>query len=143
MGDRILGVVGLAIAALYVWQATQVKESFISDPVGPKTFPIIIGLVLAVSSVVIILRPDEDSRWPALPRLAEMGLTVAVLLLYANILPEFGFVIATAGAAAFLSWRLGTRPLQATLAGVVISVGIYIVFRVILGLSLAEGPLGF
>jgi putative tricarboxylic transport membrane protein len=143
MADRILGGVGLVIAALYIWQATQVRESFISDPIGAKTFPIIIGLVLALTSLVIILRPDEDPRWPALPRLAEMGAAVAVLLLYANVLPEVGFVIATAGAAAFLSWRLGTKPLQALLAGVVISVGIYIVFHVILGLSLAKGPLGF
>ena len=143
MADRVLGVFGLAIAAFYIWQATQVRESFISDPVGPKTFPIIIGLTLIISSLVIIFRPDEDPRWPSLSRLAEMAVVVGVLLLYANLLPEVGFVIATAVTAAFLSWRLDTKPLQAAVAGVAISVGIYTVFHVILGLSRAEGPLGF
>ena len=54
-----------------------------------------------------------------------------------------GFVIATAFAAAFLSWRLGAGIIQAVIAGVAISVGIYVVFHLALGLSLARGPLGF
>ncbi len=143
MADRILGVIGMALAAFYIWQATQIQVSFISDPVGAKTFPIIIGLLLGASSLVILLRPDKDPQWPSLSRLAELGIAVGVLLLYAYLLPEVGFVIATAGAATFLSWRLDSGPLQAVLSGVGTSVGIYVVFHVILGLSLAEGPLGF
>jgi len=54
-----------------------------------------------------------------------------------------GFLLATAVAAAFLSWRLGAAPLSAVAAGVAISVGIYVVFHLILGLSLARGPWGF
>jgi putative tricarboxylic transport membrane protein len=139
MADRILGVIGLAIAAFYIWQATQIKVSFISDPIGAKTFPIIIGLLLGASSLLILLRPDKSPHWPSLSRLAELSIAVG----YAYLLPEIGFVIATAGAATFLSWRLDSGPLQAVLSGVGTSVGIYVVFHVILGLSLAEGPLGF
>jgi putative tricarboxylic transport membrane protein len=143
MADRILGVIGLALAAFYIWQATLIQVSFISDPVGAKTFPIIIGLLLGASSLVIMLRPGESPQWPSLSRLAELGIAVGVLFFYAYILPEIGFVIATAGAAAFLSWRLDSRPLQAVLSGAATSMGIYVVFHVILGLSLAEGPFGF
>ena len=63
---------------------------------------------------------------------------MAVLLIYAYALPEIGFVIATALAAAFLTWRLGTKPLHAIVSGVATSIGIYVVFHLILGLSLAE-----
>jgi putative tricarboxylic transport membrane protein len=143
MGDRLFGGIGLALAAFFIWQATTIQISFISDPVGPKTFPIIIGLVLGLSSLVIMLRPDAAPHWPALGRLAEIAAAVVVLIAYAMLLPTVGFVIATALAAAFLSWRLGTDPLRAAIAGVGISVGIYVVFNLILGLSLAEGPLGF
>jgi len=136
-------VVGLGLAAFYIWQTTQIQVSFISDPVGAKTFPIIIGLILGASSLVIFLRPGESPHWPTLSRLAELSVAVGVLLLYAYVLPDIGFVMATAGAAAFLSWRLDSKPLQAVLSGVATSVGIYVVFHVILGLSLAEGPLGF
>lgn len=142
MGDRLFGGIGLALAAFYIWQATRIQLSFISDPVGPKAFPIIIGLLLGVSSLVIILRPDPRPHWPALGRLAEIGLAVVVLLAYAYSLPSAGFLISTALAAAFLTWRLGTAPVPALVAGVLTSIGIYVVFHLILGLSLAEGPFG-
>ncbi len=143
MGDRLFGAIGLALAAFFIWQATTIQLSFISDPVGPKAFPIIIGVVLGLSSLVILLRPDAAPHWPALGRLAEIAGAVVALTLYALALPAVGFIIATALASAYLSWRLGTDPLRAALVGVLISIGIYIVFHLILGLSLAEGPFGF
>ncbi len=143
MGDRLFGAIGLALAAFFIWQATNIQLSFISDPVGPKAFPIIIGVVLALASLVIMLRPDAAPHWPALGRLAEIAGAVVALVLYALALPTAGFIIATALASAYLSWRLGTDPLRAAVAGVAIAIGIYVVFHLILGLSLAEGPFGF
>jgi putative tricarboxylic transport membrane protein len=65
------------------------------------------------------------------------------MVAYALLLPVIGFVIATAVAAGFLTWRLGTSPLWSVAVGVLTSLGIYAVFHLILGLSLARGPLGF
>jgi putative tricarboxylic transport membrane protein len=143
MSDRILGGVGLLLAAFFIWQATLIKESFISDPVGPKTFPIIIGLLVGLSSLAILLKPDSEPEWPDFSRFFEIGLTVAVMIAYAYALPVAGFVVSTAVAAGYLSWRLGTPPAKAAFAGIAISVGIYAVFHLILGLSLARGPWGF
>ncbi|MDP2733863.1 MAG: tripartite tricarboxylate transporter TctB family protein [Hoeflea sp.] len=143
MSDRILGGLGLLLAIFFIWQATLIKESFISDPVGPKIFPIIIGVLFAVSSLAILFRPDEEPEWPEFSRLFEVGLTIAVMIAYAYALPTAGFVVSTAAAAAYLSWRLGTPPVKAVIAGVVIAIGIYVVFHLILGLSLARGPWGF
>ena len=91
----------------------------------------------------MILRPDARPSWPPLARMTEIAIAVAVLAAYAYALPQIGFVIATAVTAAFLSWRLGTTLVQAILSGIATSIGIYIVFHLILGLSLAKGPLGF
>jgi putative tricarboxylic transport membrane protein len=66
-----------------------------------------------------------------------------VLILYAELLPVIGFVIATVFAAAYLSWRLGSSVIGALLTGLGTSVGIYVVFHLVLGLSLARGPFGF
>lgn len=142
MSDRIFAGIGLALAAFFIWQASLIELSFISDPVGPRTFPIIIGVVLALASLVILVRPDAAPHWPKASRLFEIAVSVAVMVAYALLLPEVGFVIATAFAAAFLTWRLGTRPLWALAVGAMTSVGIYVVFHLILGLSLARGPLG-
>lgn len=143
MSDRIMGGVGLLLAAFFIWQATLIQESFISDPVGPKIFPIIIGGLVGLSSLAIILKPDDDPEWPDFSRLFEVGLTVAVMIAYAYALPTAGFVVSTAVAAGYLSWRLGTPPVKAAVAGAVIAIGIYVVFHLILGLSLARGPWGF
>ena len=143
MSDRIFGGLGLLLAAFFIWQATLIQESFISDPVGPKVFPIMIGIVVGLSSLAIFFKPDDEPDWPEFGRLFEIGMTVAVMIAYAYALPVAGFVLSTAVASAYLSWRLGTPPLKAVIAGIAIAVGIYVVFHLILGLSLARGPWGF
>lgn len=143
MGDRFLGGLGLALAAFFIFQATRIQTSFISDPVGAKTFPIIIGVVFGISSLVILLRPDAPPKWPDRARFLELLLAAIVLVAYALLLQRIGFVIATALASGFLAWRLGARPLSSALAGVAIAIGIYAIFHLALGLTLAKGPFGF
>ena len=143
MSDRVFGFIGLLLAAFYAWQATVIELSFISDPVGPKAFPFVIAIILALSSLVFILKPDPAPDWPAAGRIFEIAISVAVMVAYAQALPLVGFVLSTAVAASFLSWRLGAAPLRAVPAGIAIAVGIYIIFHLILGLSLARGPWGF
>jgi len=142
MSDRIFGCIGLALAALFIWRATLIEETFMADVVGPKTFPIILACMLAAASVASILKPDAEPHWPAARNLIEIAISVAVLVAYAVFLPDLGFLIATALAATFLTWRLGTRPVQSVIAGVCISVGVWAVFGQVFGLSLAKGFLG-
>jgi putative tricarboxylic transport membrane protein len=143
MSDRIFGVFGILLAIGFAIAASLIKESFLSDAVGPKAFPYIIAAVLGLSSAVIALRPDPEPVWPPLGQLIEILAATVVMILYAQLLPVVGFVIATAFAAAYLSWRLGSTILGACMTGVGTSVGIYVVFHLVLGLSLARGPLGF
>ncbi|EKE44858.1 TctB protein [Oceaniovalibus guishaninsula JLT2003] len=143
MSDRIFGGIGLALAILFAWQAATIQESFLSDIVGPKVFPWIIAAVMALASVYFLIKPDPAPDWPRAGRLAEIAVAAIVMLLYAQLLPELGFVIATALAAGYLTWRLGSRPVASAVIGIGTSLGIYVVFRLLLGLSLARGPLGF
>ncbi|WP_347310442.1 tripartite tricarboxylate transporter TctB family protein [Defluviimonas sp. SAOS-178_SWC] len=143
MSDRIFGVVGLALSIFYFWATSIIADSFMSDVIGPRTFPYMVGAVLAISSLIFILRPDADPIWPAFRDLAEVLFAGAVLFLYCWALPELGFLIATVFATAYLTWRLGTTPLMSLVTGAATSGGIYIVFHLILGLSLAKGPFGF
>jgi putative tricarboxylic transport membrane protein len=143
MSDRLLGVVCLALAAFLIWQATLIESGFIVDPMGPKAFPIIIGCVLGLAGLYPLLRPDPSPAWPNAPGFLEIAIAVAVMVAYALLLPEIGFVLSTAIAASILGWRLGSGLFQAVIAGIVISVGIYLIFHLVLGLSLARGPWGF
>ena len=143
MSDRIFGASGLTLAIIFAWQAALIQESFLSDTVGPKVFPWIIAAVMGAASLYFLLKPDPAPDWPSAGRLAEIGLAALVLVAYAEALPVLGFLISTAIAAAYLTWRLGSRPVESVLIGLGTSVGIYVIFRLVLGLSLARGPLGF
>ncbi|AVO36932.1 tripartite tricarboxylate transporter TctB family protein [Pukyongiella litopenaei] len=143
MSDRVFGGIGLVLALFFGWQASIIQESFLSDVVGPKMFPYIIATVMGIASIYFLLKPDPEPDWPNAGRLAEIGFAALVMLAYALALPQLGFVIATALAATYLTWRLGSRPLESVIIGVATSVGIYVVFRLLLGLSLARGPFGF
>jgi putative tricarboxylic transport membrane protein len=143
MSDRIFGAVGLVLAAVFAWQATLIQESFLSDQLGPKVFPIIIAGVLALASLSILLRPDIEPVWPRSRQLGELSVGVVVMIAYAELLPVLGFVIATLLATAYLTWRLGTEAIWAPVVGLVTAVLIYVIFRKVLGLSLAHGPLDF
>lgn len=143
MSDRIFGIFGLLFAGLVVWATGRIEESFIQDPLGPKAFPLVIAALVALSSVVMLVKPDRNPAWPNLKKWLEMAITVGVMVAYAFVLPELGFVLSSALLAGFMVQRLGGTPLQSVVGGIVMSVGIFLVFTYALGLSLARGPWGF
>ena len=111
--------------------------------IGLKAFPWVIAVVLAITGLFMIVKPDDDPEWPTRQKFLRIIWSVVAMVLYAELLPIVGFVVTTAAVAAFLAWQLGATLLQAAVGGVVISGGIYVVFHLVLGLSLARGPLGF
>ena len=143
MSDRIFGLFGLVLAAFYFWATSIIPDSFMIDVVGPRAFPYIVGTVLAICSLYILLRPDAEPDWPKIIDFIEIIFAAAVMFLYGWALSRVGFVIATIFTTAYLTWRLGSKPLGSLITGVATSAGIYVVFHLILGLSLAKGPLGF
>ena len=143
MNDRIFGVFTLLISIFYIFSAYIVEESFISDHIGPKTYPYIVSFFLISSSLFLIFKPDIKPIWPEFGKIIEILMTALILIMYAIFLPIVGFVFSTFFASSFISWRLGAKLSSAFTAGLLISVTIFILFRKILGLSLATGPFGF
>ena len=142
MSDRIFGLVALFVALAYIASATQIQSSFLADPVGPKAFPILIGIVAAICSLVMILRPDPDPDWPVGATWISLLIAVVVLVGYAYALKPMGFLIPTAIAASVLSYQISPRPLPAALSGVGLSVGLFILFKYALDLGLVAFPKG-
>ena len=138
--DRIFGLVALFVALAYMASATQIQTSFLSDPVGPKAFPILVGGVAALASLVLILRPDPDPDWPALATFGALLVAVIVLVGYAYALKPLGFLLPTALAAGILSYQISPQPRAAVLTGVGLSLGLFAIFKFALGLSLFALP---
>ena len=43
MSDRLTGFIVLVVALAFFASATQLEMPFFSDPVGPKTFPMLVS----------------------------------------------------------------------------------------------------
>jgi putative tricarboxylic transport membrane protein len=134
--DRIFGLVVLALSIFYIFSAFQIQTSFLSDPVGPKSFPILIGSVAAIASAIIVFRPDPDPAWPAARTFGALLVAVLALIAYSYLLKPLGFVIPTAIVAGILSYQINPTKRTAVMAGLGLSIGLYLIFKYALGLSL-------
>ncbi len=139
--DRFLGLAVLIVALAFIASAFQIESSFLSDPVGPKTFPIGIGFVAALSAVYLIVKPDADPDWPPLSAFLALGLAAVVLIIYALLLKPLGFIIPTALAASILSYQISPRLMTAAMAGTGLSFGLFAIFKYALDLGLVAFPL--
>lgn len=141
--DRAFGLVVLMVAVAYIAAATQIQTSFLSDPVGSKAFPIIIGIVAALCGLVLMVKPDPEPNWPASRTLVAILVAVIVLVGYAYALKPMGFLVPTAVAAAILSYQISPRIIPASIAGISLSIGLFLLFKFALGLGLVAFPKGF
>ena len=133
--DRIFGLVTLITAVAYIAAATQIQTNFFSGEYLPKLFPMMIGAVAAISSLVMIFKPDPEPEWPASKSWMNMGLAVIVLAFYAVLLKPMGFILPTAFAAGILSYQISPRAKPAFLAGIGLSIGLFVLFKFALGLG--------
>ena len=151
--DRLAGLVVALFGAWFLWQANELGEGPGYAAVGPKVFPIIVGLGLLGSGLALLAAGsraptqaadgadagDEAGLpvdWPTLGGLA--GLLAAYVLLF----QPLGFLLTSALFLPAGAWVLGNRAHgRAVLAGVLLSVTVYLVFTRLLGLELPAGPL--
>ena len=136
ISDRIFGLVVLMVALAFIASATQIQTSFMSDPVGPKAFPMIVGAIAGLCGLIMMIRPDPDPQWPKGRTFLALIVAIVVLVGYAYALKPLGFLIPTAIAAAILSYQISPRVIPATLSGLGLSVGLYLLFKYALGLGL-------
>lgn len=138
--DRLFGVVVIISALAYAAGAFQIQTSFMSDPVGSKTFPLILAGVATICGLVMIVRPDAEPDWPNLPTLGNIAISVLVMVGYAYALKPLGFLIPTAICAAILSYQISPRRAPAALTGLGLSIGLFFLFKYALGLGLQPLP---
>ena len=140
MSDRLFGLTAILVALGYIFSATSIQTSFLSDPVGPKSFPYAVGGLAVLAALAIIIKPDDEPEWPSLATFGRLLIAVIVLVGYAYTLTPLAFVIPTAVTAGLLSYQIRPRALPAALTGVGLSVGLFILFKFALGLGLYAFP---
>ena len=136
--------------AWVLWQAMQLREGPGYAAVGPRTFPLIVGVGLLVSGLALLWgsvhgRPVEPGAGSeaAAPTDWRTLLTMAALLLgYVFLFQPLGFVLTSALFLIGGAWALGSRaPIRDVVCGVALSLATFFVFTRLLGLELPAGPL--
>jgi putative tricarboxylic transport membrane protein len=143
-GNAVCGAVALLLGVIIAVEARRIPDPGI-DVIGPGAFPFGLGLILAACGAALCLMalnrarlPDErphPARWVVL------GAAVALLAAYTQGLAQLGFVLATALFVAICLALLGERgPVRLGVAGVAVSLAIFIIFGLLLGVDLPKGP---
>jgi len=108
--DRIFGLVVVMGALAFFAGALQIQTSFLSDPVGPRVFPMLIAASALLCGLVLIAKPDAEPEWPALAAWGNMAIALVVLVSYALLIGPMGFLASTALAAAGVPVRQPYQP---------------------------------
>ena len=140
MSDRLTGLITILVALAFFVSATQLETPFFADPLGPKAFPMMISSVGLISGMVLILQPEKEPNWPRIDTIWRLLLATFILIFYAYALKPLGFLTSTAIVAGALSYQIRQLPLQAALIGFGLSMGLFLIFKFALGLSLFAFP---
>jgi putative tricarboxylic transport membrane protein len=144
--DRAALVIAVFLAALgglIFWDASRLASATGYSGIGPATTPFLIAgslLILAVWTVFEALRGDFPTR--DRQEVAPVVWIIGGLALQMLLLKTAGFSIATGVLFAATAAAFGKRKLWMTIPlGILICLGVWLVFAGLLQLSLPAGPL--
>jgi putative tricarboxylic transport membrane protein len=133
----VLAGAAITLAAVAIGiEALSFETTFPTDPLGPKVFPIVSGLLLLLGGGWILAKPAAGRGEP-LPW-AVWG-AAGSFVVYALALEPLGFLLSTVAELVVLSMLLGGRPVRSAIAGAAFSGALYLIFVKVLGLPLPIG----
>jgi putative tricarboxylic transport membrane protein len=152
--DRIAGAAIVVFGGWFLWQGGSLREGPGYAAIGPRVFPVIVGLGIVLSGLALViarsgvaagvrLAPGEDAGGAAEEPVSWTSLTqvAALLAAYVAAFLPLGFIASSTlfmiGGARILGSRRWARDLA---AAALLSVISYAVFTILLGLDLPDGP---
>ncbi len=148
--DQVTGIVLFVFSLVLMEGSRRLPPSATFGP-GAGFLPFWLGALMAALSLVLLVTasrrpagPPGRAVLPGREALIPVGATVGSLAVYILLLERLGFLLATALLTAFLLGVVERERWGTTLAVAVLNaIGLYLVFRVLLGVSLPKNPLGF
>lgn len=141
MSDRIFGLIWLAVSITIGALAWQIHAPFSYEPVGPRSFPLLLAALMAACSIWLILRPGPPIRWPGPAMFKRIVTMFVVLLAYALVFQWLGFMLATALLTVGLGRLFGGSWTQCVVGGVAMGISFYVLFDRLLDVVLPVGTL--
>jgi putative tricarboxylic transport membrane protein len=151
LGPLLVGVALVLFGIVLVVATTRIAGPGGYGVSGPRFFPLVVAVGMVALGAGVMIRStvlvDRDlaeqaaaeeavTHWPT------VGALMAILVVYALALDAVGYVLATALCFVALARVLGSaRPVRDAVAGLAISVIVYVAFTQFLGVRLPSGLL--
>jgi len=137
VSERVFLVFLFTCGAVYLYFGLKIEVPFAYEPLGPRTFPVLLGCCLATLSVLaLVIHPM--STMPLKGRVGKLGLAVVFYLLTFQLL---GFMPATTISTYAIARLVGSSWMQGLLTGLILAIAFYGIFHFLLGVPLPLGSL--
>ena len=142
MRFRPEGAVVAAVALLYLFMAREFRIAFIADPIGPRAFPVGIGILALLAGIALFFSSEGEGEAP-LDVFARLRASVlaASLLAYAVLLEPLGFIASTTLETMVLVVLFRGRPLHGLAFGLLTGFALFLLFGYGLSIPLPAGRL--
>lgn len=149
--DLIAGVVLLVLSGCLIQEAWRMPASGTFGP-GPGFFPFWLGVIMASLATILLATAwrrratakDGVSPFPGKKALIAIGSVLAGLAAYISLIEVLGFLMDTFLYVAFLLGVVENERWPRTLlVAVSTTAGLYLVFQILLGITLPSNMFGF
>ena len=140
MSDRILGAVCVVVAAAMAWFAQGYAPEISYEPVGPRAFPLLLSVLMAIGGLWLVIRPSQtDGSFD----FKLIGWSALAIVVYASLFQMLGFTLATTLMAVPVGMAFGGSWWKSLLGGVGLGLGLFLLFDKLLDVVLPTGVLSF
>ncbi len=139
--DRVAGALLIVFALLVALESRTFHVGFVTDPLGPKAFPLVSAFLLLVGGVAMRIRPGAESKRPQTMPLLRVTTAALCLIAYALLLGTLGFFTTTWLVVGAFALLLGGRPVPSLLSAAGVSAVLYALFSYLLEIALPIGSL--
>jgi putative tricarboxylic transport membrane protein len=129
------------MALLIALESRTFTVGFVTDPLGPKAFPLVSAVLLLAGGVALQVKPGADGAWQPAKRFMRVAAAACCLLAYALLLGFLGFITTTLLVTGAFALLLGGRPIPSLLNAACVSVLLYALFSYLLDIALPLGSL--
>ena len=145
MYQRLFAAVLLVCCALLAISAWGYHAPFSYEPVGPRAYPLLLLALMSPGALYLLIKPASASHSdePPMDRhvLGKVSACVALLLIYAAVFESLGFIPASVVFGAAMARLYGGSWSISAIAGLVMGVGLYLLFDKALDVPLPLGIL--
>ena len=139
--DRVLGLAAIAVAGAMTAAAWNYVAPISYEPVGPRAFPLVLALLIALCGAWLVAKPGETAGFARGAMLQKIALCAATVVVYALLFQSLGFIVATALMCVPVGRIFGGSWKRSAQVGVIMGIALYLFFDKLLDVVLPLGIL--